>query len=227
MSAIMPVWNGAAYLRDSVESLLRQTRPPHEVIVVDDGSTDETPSILESYGDAIRVVRKQNGGQCSALCAGIAVAQGDVLAFNDHDDLWLPLKCELQCAALEADSTRDAVFGFCEQFVSPELDEEFKRRYAPPRPILRGETVACIAVRRSSYERLGAFDCDHGATYFFDWLGRAKAGGMRSLMLEDVIARRRLHPNNLGRQQAPVRDQQLLRTLRQKIAGAPARKSPP
>lgn len=226
MSVVMSVWNGASYLRESVDSLLRQTRPLHEVIVVDDGSTDETPAILESYGDAIRVLRKSHGGQCSGLVEGIVAASGDVLAFNDHDDVWALRKGELQCAALEADRTLDAVFGLCEQFVSPELDEEMKRRFAPPQPILRGETTACIALRRAAYERFGRFDCTHEATFFYDWLGRAKALGMTSRMLDEVIAHRRLHPNNLGRKQAAIRDKQLLRTLRRKLAGTPARKSP-
>lgn len=227
MSVVMSVWNGAAYLRESVDSMLRQTRPPHEVIVVDDGSTDETPSILESYGDAIRVLRKRNGGQCSGLIEGIAAARGEILTFNDHDDVWAPRKGELQWAALEADRALDAVFGLCEQFVSPELDDGMKRRYMPPHTILRGETVTCIALRRASYERFGGFDCAHEATFFYDWLGRAKAMGMTSLMLDEVIAHRRLHPNNFSRKQAAIRDEQLLRTLRQKLAGMPARKSPP
>jgi glycosyltransferase involved in cell wall biosynthesis len=217
VSVITTVFNGAAYLRASIDSVLAQTLPPLELIVIDDGSVDETPAILASYGGAIRAHSQPNGGQSAAMVAGIAMARGDMLAFNDADDLWAPGKNELQVRALEADTTLDAVFGHVEQFVSPELDYDAQRRLAPPNAVLTGEAAPCMTVRRAAYDRIGSLDPSLDSSYFVDWLGRAKAGGMKSLMLEDIVLRRRLHENNWGRRESQARDRLLLKALRRHI----------
>jgi glycosyltransferase involved in cell wall biosynthesis len=217
VSVITTVFNGAAYLRESIDSVLAQTLPPLELIVIDDGSVDETPAILESYGDAIRMKRQPNGGQSAAMVAGIAMARGEMLAFNDADDLWAPRKNESQVRALEADTTLDAVFGHAEQFVSPELNDDAQHRLAPPNPILAGEVATCMTIRRAAYDRIGSLDPSLDSSYFIDWLGRAKAGGMRSLMLDDIVLLRRLHENNWGRRESQARDRLLLTALRRHI----------
>lgn len=103
ISVIIPAWNRAGELRHAIDSALAQTLPPLEIIVVDDGSTDETAEVLAQYGDRIRVLRQANQGVAAARNAGIAAARGDLLAFLDSDDVWLPRKLELQAALLEAD----------------------------------------------------------------------------------------------------------------------------
>ena len=103
ISVIIPAWNRAREVCRAIDSALAQTLPPLEVIVVDDGSTDETPEVLARYGDRIRVVRQSNQGVAAARNAGIAVARGELLAFLDSDDVWLPRKLELQVARLDAD----------------------------------------------------------------------------------------------------------------------------
>jgi glycosyltransferase involved in cell wall biosynthesis len=103
ISVIIPVFNRAGEVCNAIDSALAQTLPPLEVIVVDDGSTDETPDVLARYGDRIRVVRRSNQGVAAARNAGIAIARGDLLAFLDSDDVWLPRKLELQASRIEAD----------------------------------------------------------------------------------------------------------------------------
>ncbi len=103
ISVIIPVWNRAHEVGRAVDSALAQTLPPLEVIVIDDGSTDETPHVLARYGNRIRVVRQNNRGVAAARNAGIAIARGELLAFLDSDDVWLPHKLELQAARIEAD----------------------------------------------------------------------------------------------------------------------------
>jgi glycosyltransferase involved in cell wall biosynthesis len=217
VSVITTVFNGAAYLRASIDSVLAQTLPPLELIVIDDGSVDDTPDILASYGNAIRARRQPNGGQSAAMVAGIAMARGDMLAFNDADDLWAPRKNELQVRALEADTALDAVFGHVEQFVSPELDDDTQRRLAPPVVILSGEAAPCMTIRRAAYDRVGSLDPSLDSSYFIDWLGRAKASGLKSLMLDDIVLLRRLHENNWGRRESQARDRLLLTALRRHI----------
>lgn len=101
VSVIIPTWNRAREVREAIDSVLAQTYRPIEVIVVDDGSTDETPAVLGSYGDAIRTIRQENRGVSAARNAGIAAASGELIAFLDSDDTWLPAKIERQVALLE------------------------------------------------------------------------------------------------------------------------------
>jgi glycosyltransferase involved in cell wall biosynthesis len=102
VSVIIPNYNYGRFLREAIDSALGQTHPPHEVIVIDDGSTDESREILESYGMRIRVHYQQNEGVGAARNKGAEMATGEVLAFLDADDLWAPAKIEKQLADLES-----------------------------------------------------------------------------------------------------------------------------
>jgi glycosyltransferase involved in cell wall biosynthesis len=96
VSVVMPVYNGARYLRQALESALTQTYRPLEIVVVDDGSTDDTPALLAEFGDKIRSIRQQNSGSAAARNAALRAARGELIAFLDADDLWLPRKLAVQ-----------------------------------------------------------------------------------------------------------------------------------
>lgn len=101
-SVIMPVYNRAAVIARAVESVLRQTSPPAEIIIVDDGSEDETASILKQYLPQIRIIRQENRGVSAARNAGIRAATGEWIALLDSDDEWLPQKLELAIRYIQA-----------------------------------------------------------------------------------------------------------------------------
>lgn len=88
ITVVIPVYNGADYVRLAVESVLYQTLSAFEIIVVDDGSTDETPKILKEFGSRITVLRKNNSGVGAARNSAIEVARGEYIAFLDADDVW-------------------------------------------------------------------------------------------------------------------------------------------
>lgn len=96
ISVVIPCYNAARFLRETLASVLRQTYPAFEVIVVDDGSTDESASIAASYGPPVRVIRQENQGESVARNRGISAAEGDWVALLDADDLWEPQKLERQ-----------------------------------------------------------------------------------------------------------------------------------
>lgn len=102
VSVVIPAYNAAWFVRRAVDSVLAQDYRDFELLVVDDGSTDETAAILADYGDALQVVAKHNGGLPSARNAGIAAARGEYVAFLDADDWWLPTKLTRQVTLMEA-----------------------------------------------------------------------------------------------------------------------------
>lgn len=106
-SVLIDTYNHARFIEQAVSSVLQQEFPPaeYEVIVVDDGSTDVTPDILRRFGSRIRVVRKSNGGQASAFNLGIPECRGDVIAFLDGDDWWIPRKLHRLAELFGGDSS--------------------------------------------------------------------------------------------------------------------------
>ncbi|HZW03848.1 MAG TPA: glycosyltransferase [Anaerolineaceae bacterium] len=109
VSVVIPVFNGQNYLREAIESVFSQTYAPVELIVVDDGSQDATWEIIQSYGERLWGIRKENGGVASALNLGFEQAQGEWIAWLSHDDLFLPEKLEQQIHFV----TRNPQVGVC------------------------------------------------------------------------------------------------------------------
>jgi glycosyltransferase involved in cell wall biosynthesis len=101
VSVIIPTYNRCAYVREAVESVLAQGELAAEVIVVDDGSTDDTPAALQCFGDRLRYLRQPRSGASSARNRGIRMATREWLAFLDSDDLWLPQKLKAQLEFLD------------------------------------------------------------------------------------------------------------------------------
>jgi len=96
ISAVIPTYNNAAYLAAAINSVLRQTSPVDEIIVVDDGSTDETAAVAKSFGSQIQYIKQDNAGPSAARNTGIKHAAGDWVAFLDADDQWTETKIEEQ-----------------------------------------------------------------------------------------------------------------------------------
>jgi len=106
VSVVIATWNTGRYLPETLDSALSQTWPRTEIIVVDDGSTDDTAARIEPYRSRIRYLEREHGGLAAARNAGVAVAQGDYIALLDADDLWTPdkLSVQLEVAARHPDS---------------------------------------------------------------------------------------------------------------------------
>ncbi|WP_441237276.1 glycosyltransferase family 2 protein [Bradyrhizobium sp. 930_D9_N1_4] len=217
VSVIIAAWNAEAYIAEAIESVLGQTMPPDEVIVIDDGSTDGTRGILDRFGDRIIALTQENCGQAIAVNKGTAMARGALIGFCDADDLWTPRKLEMQLASLERDNTVEAVFGKVQQFVSPEVPEAQRARFKPDVEIMQGELKQCMLIRRVALERIGLFDETLPATFFIAWLGRAKQSGLKLAHVDDIVVRRRLHPGNGGRTNTAAQNLQTLMALRQAI----------
>jgi glycosyltransferase involved in cell wall biosynthesis len=198
VSVVVPVRNGERYLTESLDSILGQSTPPGEVLVVDDGSTDATPQLLRAYGDRLRVVRQDAVGLGAALNHGIATARGDVLAFLDADDLFTPTSLESRMVRLDAADRPDAVFGTMVQFVSPELGPEAESRFRYEPGPNRVRLFQTMLIRREAFERVGELDNSYVTGSNIDWMSRAEVAALRTAEVTDVVARRRLHGTNHG-----------------------------
>jgi glycosyltransferase involved in cell wall biosynthesis len=210
VSVIIPVYNTERYVAQAIESVLSQTHPSHEIVVVDDGSTDETPSILNSFGARIAVVRQPQSGPATALNAGIERAGGDLLAFLDADDLWPPDKLQRQCDLLSRQPEIEAAFGQARQFVSPDMQDGDKTAAGPSHD-QPGVHKGTMLIRRPAFDRIGLFDSTLRHVDFIEWYGRALAPGLRTHMLPDVLLFRRIHAANTGRvRRDGQRDEDLL-----------------
>lgn len=134
VSVIIPSYNCAPYLSEAIESVLDQSHPPAEVIVVDDGSTDDSLEIARGFGARIRLLAQANAGVSAARNRAIEEATGDWLAFLDADDVWLPTKLERQLAAVEGRPDVVCVFSDFYRFgegMKPTLEHQPDNPAAP------------------------------------------------------------------------------------------------
>lgn len=198
ISVIIPVYNGEAFLAEAVESIRRQSYEPLEIIIVDDGSTDGTRSVVEGFGREVRYIHQANSGIGAARNRGVELARGSLFAFLDADDLWTEDKLSLQMAALGNDPGLDMVFGHVEQFVSPDMDEGAKSTVHLPEEMMPGYCATTLMVRRESFLEVGPFETDLKVGEFISWFIRAKEKGLKSVMLPEVVCRRRIHEDNTG-----------------------------
>ena len=110
VSVVIPVYNGAPTIGRALNSVFDQSFTDYEVVICDDGSTDDTPAVLAGFGDRIRVIRQDNRRFPAARNAAVAASKGDLIALIDHDDQWLPRKLEVSVAALQSDPTAALVY---------------------------------------------------------------------------------------------------------------------
>lgn len=199
LSIIIPAYNAEAYLRETVDSALAQTHPDVEVIVVDDGSTDGTRAILDSYGDRIVAVTQPNGGPAAARNHALRLATGEYVGLLDADDLWAPTRAERCLALLEADPSLTGVLTDSWRFsddpaaateciyrdrrggVFPARDEQLAAS-------ARGNFLtASVFVRREVVVALGGFDpAIFGAEDYDLWCRILLAGGAFALVEEPL-----------------------------------------
>lgn len=170
ISVVIPAYNRAKLLPLTLRSLLRQTAPADEIIVVDDGSTDGTAEVVDSFGGTVRVIRQANGGPAAARNTGFRASRGEFIHFFDSDDVALPNKHEVQLRALET-SGADIAYGpwvkgrFTPSSFEPE-DLILQQQGLPDGDLVRRLLCdwsvvphACL-FRRSIVERAGGFPED-------------------------------------------------------------------
>jgi glycosyltransferase involved in cell wall biosynthesis len=204
IAVVIPAYTGAIYLRETIASVLAQTVPVQEVLVVDDGSADQSANLAEGLPKT-RIVRQANTGVGGAFNFGVAETTAPLLAFLDHDDLWTPDRIERQLPFLLGSGDADLVLGHIQNFHSPDLlESERQRIHCPPQP-LAGYVMGTMLIRRETFLRVGPLKTDWKIGCHIEWLVRAQDLGLKVHMLPEVILKRRLHRDNLSRREMASR----------------------
>jgi glycosyltransferase involved in cell wall biosynthesis len=199
VSVIIPVRDGARYIADAIKSVLAQTKSSAEVLVIDDGSKDETATIVSQYsGSGVRLIQQPPEGAAAARNRGVKLARHELLAFLDADDLWTSTKLEQQCAELRSDTALETVFGHVQNFVSSDVEPATRARLRCPKESVPGPHVGTMLIRQESFERVGSFETEWEIGEFLAWYARAQLLGLREKMIPTVLLMRRLHRTNQG-----------------------------
>jgi glycosyltransferase involved in cell wall biosynthesis len=229
----MPAYNVAPYIGDAIASALAQTVTDFELLVIDDGSTDDTPRIAAAWAardPRIRVMRKSNGGISTARNHALAHASGAFMAILDSDDLWEPDFLASQLAILDARPEVDLVTGNA-WYLGSRLDGRPVRPYPDPRPQpdlaqILGEDEAIFIMtvfHRRVYETIGGFDETFRTNEDYDYWARAAIAGFRFARNDRPLGRYRRRDDSLSASevrmlQGALRVNQKLRPL---VAGRP------
>ncbi|HSA55609.1 MAG TPA: glycosyltransferase [Gemmatimonadaceae bacterium] len=225
VSVVVPCYNAERYLAEALGSIVSQSPPPLEVLVIDDGSADGSAAIAEGFSPHVRCVRQENLGISAARNRGLALARGELIAFLDADDVWLPGSLARRLALLDAAPEVEGVSGLVESFISPDLPPERRGSLACPTEPSAGRLAGTMLVRRAVFDRVGAFDPALRVGETIDWVARADAAGVRWRILDEVVLRRRIHGANTTAR-TPALGSEYLRVLKASLdrrrAAAPA-----
>ena len=204
VSVVIPSYNRARLLREAIDSVLAQDFDDFELIVVDDGSTDETPRVLESYAQ-ILVVRQAHSGVSAARNAGIGTASGQLLAFLDSDDLWLPEKLSMQVAFFQHHPA--AVICQTEElWIRNGMRVNPKTRHRKDSGMIFERCVelclvspSAVMMRRSLLDEVGAFDETIPACEDYDLWLRISCRFPIYLLETPLVIKRGGHEDQLSR----------------------------
>ena len=227
VSVIIPTYNNAALVSDAIESVLAQTYRNREIVVVDDGSTDDTASRLERFGAKINLIRREHGGPAVARNAGIRASRGELVGFLDSDDVWRPEKLELSVPALLAGSEIGVVYTALRIHEMDTGRSYLLRQYTMSGRMARELFIECrgvntstLLVRRSSLEAVGHFDEDLFRAQDWDMMIRL-AEQFEYAHVQEVLTERRLHAGSLSVTHAHLYAEYNLRVIRKALARRP------
>lgn len=208
VSVILPTYNRAGLIDETIRSLMAQIRRPDEILIIDDGSTDDTASVLAKY-DELTVVRIQNSGKAAALNHAFKMVSGDLIWILDDDDLLQPEACAVLSAPLESDPALDFCAGKYLDFeVDPKTGEKHIRspgymRTSTPEQIFPDLLEGChifqpgLMVRRRVYDEVGPFDTGLIRSQDYEMLLRISRN-YRGLQVPDIVFLHREHKGVRG-----------------------------
>jgi glycosyltransferase involved in cell wall biosynthesis len=190
-TVVIPAHNAAPFIADTVASVLAQSVTPARVIVVDDGSADDTADVIRGLRGPIDYVWQANTGPGGATNRGLAMVETEFVATLDHDDLWVPNKIERQLARFAAEPEISAVFGHVVEFRGDAANAHYDRPY-------EGWTRTTMLMR-TSVAKAAEPMTDHPSRLgeVVEWLAKLREQGHVLAMVPDILSLRRVHVGSL------------------------------
>jgi glycosyltransferase involved in cell wall biosynthesis len=208
ISVLIPCYQSARFLGAAIESALRQTVPPWEIVVVDDGSTDDSAGVVRRCGGSVRYVTQEHAGIVAARNHALQLAGAPLIAFLDADDVWPVDSLALRVAAMTAEPYAEVVAGRLQRFAGDVVDT--------PDAAAAARVAGTMLIRRDVFDRIGVFDPTLRVGETMDWVARAVHAGVRIVEIDHHVLHRRVHDANTVRR-VPV-ESDYLRVLRQAIS---------
>lgn len=197
VSVIIPTHNYGRFLKDALGSVFAQGWPEMTVIVVDDASEDDTPQVVQAYGNKLQYVRHENrGGTAKARNTGLNMVKEGVVCFLDSDDVWLPGGLQALMKTLASSPDAD---GACARMVNVPHDAMAWAGQHPSEltgKAVQGWQAGSVAFRRTCFERVGGFDETLPNAEFVEWISRARHVGLNFATTEELVVLRRVHGSN-------------------------------
>lgn len=206
VSVIIPVHNGERFLAEAISSILDQNYAPLEMIVVDDGSTDGTASVVAETAahrrESVRYVYQPQRGPAAARNRGIELARGEVIAFLDHDDLWAPYCLRTQIEYLAAHPEIEIVQGLIVQMQAVPVDSNANEiRFEPSSEPYHFINLGSAIYVKSVFDRVGSLDERLWEAEDTDWFLRAWEKNIPKVVLDRIVLYYRRHDANLTQEQ--------------------------
>ncbi len=217
VSCVIPVYNGERFLAESLQSVMAQSHPVDEIIVVDDGSTDGTREVAGRFGGRVTYVYQANAGPASARNRGIASASAEFIALLDADDLWRTDKTTIQLARFQAQPSLVACTARMENFWSTEVEHELAQLQDGRLTEIQPNLGSSFMARRSLFEKIGLLDATLKHRDIQELIVRATDSGLAIEALADVLVRRRIHDANISRHRSDAGDLELLAIARSRM----------
>lgn len=223
VSVVIPTYNRPEFVREAIASVLRQDYPDVELVVVDDGSSDGTAAVVREFGTAVRYLWQENRGVSAARNRGAAACTGDLIAFLDSDDLWMPGKVAAQVAYFEAHPEAQACHTdevWIRRGVRVNERHVHRKRggwqflASLPRCLI---SPSAVMLRRALWERLGGFDETLPACEDYDLWLRLTAVAPVGFLPERLVTKRGGHADQLSRV-TPALDRYRIRALEKALA---------
>jgi hypothetical protein len=208
VSVIIPVYNGARFLPDAIANILGQNYPSIEIIVIDDGSTDDIDAIVEALPVEVRYFKQENAGAAAARNRGIKDASAELIAFLDVDDLWPAHVLGLLVETLKQNPQYEVVRGFAQLMAPNEETGHFEYIGNPKESF--PYSIGHGLYRRSAFQKVGLFDVGLKFGEDTDWFIRAREKGLKIEQLDQTTLLVRRHDHNMTRGKSLVE----LNTLR-------------
>lgn len=197
VSVLIPTYNCGQFLGEALDSVFAQTFTDFEIIVVDDGSTDNTSEVVSRY-PTVKYIPREHCGVSTARNAAIAEATGEFVVFLDADDMWTPDKLEKQVAYLDAHPDCMLVFTKAENFYQNDENNRTERQQELYNSSLERCVITC-AIRRVVFEKYGVFRTDYPHGEDTQFMFRLSISGLSlDHCIPEALYRRRIHSNNIS-----------------------------